>query len=112
WQGGGHNGGGELTGFEQLPPEQDRLLERADEYRYDRRLGRADVEADRAQAVLEPPRVLPQALAPLGLALQDVQRGEHARRVRGRQRGREDQRSGVVLQEMEDALRARREAAD
>src|SRR5437588_11811077 len=92
----------EHTRFEQLPPEQERLLERADEHRYDGRLGRADVEAERAQAVLEPARVLPQALATLGLALTDVERGEHACRVRRRTRASDDQRSGVVLQEVDD----------
>src|SRR2546430_5354678 len=36
------------------------------------------------RSLLEPARVLPQALAPLRLTLQEVQRGEDARRVGGR----------------------------
>src|SRR2546422_431072 len=69
---GRHDGVGEHARFEQLPPEEKRLLERSDEHGHDRRLARPDVVAQGAQTLLQPACVLPQALAPLRLTLQQM----------------------------------------
>src|SRR6266566_891742 len=53
---GRHHRIGEHARFEQLAPEQERLLERADEHRHDRRLAGADVEPDGPQSLLQSPR--------------------------------------------------------
>ena len=47
-----------------------------------------------------------------GSSCSTCKRGEHAGGVRGRQRGREDERPAVVLEIVDDALRRRDEAAD
>src|SRR5205809_3508576 len=66
------DGVGEHARVEQLAPEEERLFERADEHRDDGGLGGTDLEAEPAQPVLQPPRIYPQSLAPLGLLLQDA----------------------------------------
>ncbi len=110
--GGRHDRVGEDAGVEQLAPEHERLLERPDQDRNDGRLGVPDVVALLAQALLEPARVVPQALAPFRLVAQDLERREHARGVRGGQRRGEDQRATVVLEVVDDVLVAGHVAAD
>ena len=103
---------GEDAGVEQPAPHEEGLLQRSDQHRHDRRLGRADVEAELAEALVQPAGVGPEAVAALRLVLQHLQRGEHAGRVGGRQRRGEDQRPAVVLEIVDHALGGGDEAAD
>ena len=103
---------GEDSGVEQPAPHQERLLQGADQHRHDRRLGRADLEAQAPEAGLQAARVGPETVAPLGLVLQHLQRGQHASRVGGRQRRGEDQRPAVMLEIVDHVLGRGDEPAD
>src|SRR3546814_20396683 len=60
---------GEDPGVVELAPEDEGGVERPDQDRHDRRLGRSDLEDEREEALLQAAGVLPQPLAAVGLLL-------------------------------------------
>src|SRR5205085_9804597 len=69
-------------------------------------LAQAGVEAESLEAGLEEPRVLPQTLDGLRLLLEYVERGDAGGGHRGRMRGREQERSGAVIEKIDERAAA------
>ena len=84
----------------------------ADDHRRDRALAHAGVEAELLEAGLEEARVVPQPLDPLRLGLEDVERREARGGHRRRMRGREQERPGAVVEELDQVARAGHVAAE
>ena len=84
----------------------------ADDHRRDRALAQAGVEAERLQAGLEEPRVLPQPLDDLRLLLEHVERRDARGRDRRRMRGREQERPRAVIEELDQRAAAGDVAAE
>ena len=72
---------------------------------------RPDVEAERPEPVLQPLGVLPEGGAPFGLLLHHLERSQHSGGVGRWQRGREDERARVVLEEVDHRFIGGQEAA-
>ena len=77
-----------------------------DDDRGDGALAGAGIEAERLQAGLEEPGVLPEPLHPLRLGLEHVERCQAGRRDRRRMRGRKQERPGSSIEELDERPRA------
>src|SRR5690606_26777549 len=66
----------------------------------------AGIESQRRQAVPEEPRVVPQPLHPLRLALEHVDGGNARRGHRRRMRGREQERARAMVEKFDELARA------
>jgi len=83
----------------------------AEDHRHDRRGGRAHVETELAQAGAKQVRIVAQAIQALRLCFEDLERGADRGGRSGRQRGREDEWRGGMLQVDADLLCDSRESA-
>ena len=77
-----------------------------DDDRGDRALARAGIEAERLEAGLEEPRVLPEPFHPLRLGFEHVERRQAGRGDRRRMRCRKQERTGSSIEELDERPRA------
>ena len=98
--------------FEQVIRQLHRQRSVADDDRRDRALAEAGIEAERVQARLEEPGVVPQPLDDLRFLLEDVDRREARGGDRRRMRRREQERPGAMVQELDQRCAAGHVAAE